>query len=225
VGAGPGNGAALARRFAERGDRVALVARDEQRLRAIAREIPRTIAVRGDVTDERSLAAAFAEIGAALGPVDTLVYNAGNFVPGSIEETNVETLEGAFRVNCSGCLRAVQHVLPGMLERGCGTIVIVGATASRRGAAMALPFAAAKSGQRAMAESMARALGPRGIHVAYVVVDGVVDTEATRAFFADRPDSFFMKPDAVANAIADVARQERSAWTFELDLRPFEERW
>jgi NADP-dependent 3-hydroxy acid dehydrogenase YdfG len=224
VGAGAGNGAAFARRFAKDGYGVALLARDEVRLRALSDTIPSSTAVVCDATRPTAIAEAFGRV-AQLGPVHTLIYNAGNFVLGSVDATDPATLEDAFRLNCSGCLAAVQQVLPGMRDRGSGQIIVIGATASLRGAAGALPFATAKAGQRVMAQAMARALGPCGIHVAYVVVDGVIDMPTTRQFFKDKPDAFFMQPDAIADAVAHLVLQERSAWTFELDLRPYAERW
>ena len=221
VGAGPGNGAAFARRFADAGYRVALLARDRQRLETLAHGIPGAVAVPCDVTDEVAIAQAFAP----LGSVDTLIYNAGNFVLGTVHDTRPQVLDDAFAVNCTGCLLAVQRVMPGMLARGSGTIIVIGATASRRGGAGALPFATAKAGQRVMAESMARALGPLGIHVAYVTVDGVIDTPDTRLLFSTQPDEFFLHADAIARTVFHLAEQSRAAWTFELELRPFGERW
>jgi NAD(P)-dependent dehydrogenase (short-subunit alcohol dehydrogenase family) len=112
-----------------------------------------------------------------------------------------------------------------MLARGGGAIVVTGATASLRGNVRTAAFASAKAGQRALAQSMARHLGPKGVHVGYVVVDGVVDLASTRARMADKPDDFFLKPAEIAEAVHFLAHQPRSAWTFELDLRPFGERW
>jgi short-subunit dehydrogenase len=224
VGAGPGNGLALGKCFAASGYRVALLARDAARLTQLASTIPGSTPIPCDASDSTSIEQAFARV-ADLGSVRTLIYNAGNFVVGSVRDTDPATLEAAFRLNCSGCLACVQRVLPGMLERGQGTIVITGATASRRGAAGALPFATAKAAQRVMAESMARALGPLGIHVAYVVIDGVIDTPHARGFFAQKPDEFFMRADEIAQAILHLVEQGRSAWSFEIDLRPFGERW
>ena len=224
VGAGPGNGAALGRRFARAGRRVALLARDVGRLESLAAEIPGSAAIGCDATDPDSIAQAFARI-AALGLVDTLIYNAGNYVLGSVRDTDPGVLETAFAINCTGCLRSVQHVLPAMIERAAGAIVVIGATASRRGAAHTLPFATAKAGQRIMAESMARTLGPLGIHVAYVVIDGAIDTPVMRALLPTQADDFFLRADDIAEAVFQLTQQARSAWSFELDLRPYTEHW
>ena len=225
MGAGKGNGAAFARKFVSEGRRVAVLARDEKRLAGIAAEVGDCLAVSCDVTREESIGAALDRVESELGPLQTLLYNAGNFVPGNVDSTESGLLEYCFRVNVVGCLNAVRRAAKGMRARGRGEIVVIGATASRRGAAGALPFAAAKAGQRAMVESMARELGPLGIHVAYVVIDAVIDTPVMRAFFAGKPDEFFAKPDDIAESVAHLVAQKRSAWTFELDLRPYIERW
>jgi len=112
-----------------------------------------------------------------------------------------------------------------MIAAGGGTILVTGATASLRGGAAFAAFASAKAGQRALAQSMARLLGPKGVHVAYVVIDGVIDMPRTRESMANAPKEPFLAPDAIAETYWQVASQDRSAWTFELDLRPFTEKW
>ena len=112
-----------------------------------------------------------------------------------------------------------------MKERGQGAIVVIGATASLRGGARTTGFASAKAAQRSLAQSMARGLGPAGIHVSYVVIDGVIDLERTRSRMPDRPDNFFLKPDAIAEAVYQLTEQDSSAWSFEVDLRPYAEKW
>ncbi len=124
-----------------------------------------------------------------------------------------------------GLLVAGQAVVPDMLARGAGAIVVTGATASLRGSVGTAAFASAKAGQRSLAQSMARHLGSKGVHVGYVIVDGVIDLAATRARMTDKPDDFFLEPAEIAEAVHFLAHQGRSAWTFELDLRPFGERW
>ncbi|MFM2417968.1 MAG: hypothetical protein RL385_2691 [Pseudomonadota bacterium] len=225
VGAGPGNGAAFARRFAAEGYQVALLARNEARLKSLAEEVPGSLAVPCDVASSASVASAFAHVLAALGPVDTLIYNAGNYVMGGVSETDAACLEQCFRVNAVGCLNAVRQVVEGMRARGRGEIVVIGATASRRGAAGSLPFAAAKAGQRVMVESMARELSPRGIHVSYVVIDAAIDSPLMRKVFPSRTEESFAKADDIAASVAHLVQQPRSAWTFELDLRPYLESW
>jgi NAD(P)-dependent dehydrogenase (short-subunit alcohol dehydrogenase family) len=154
-----------------------------------------------------------------------LVHNAGNAVFGSVLDVAPAQFEAAWRVNTHGLFLAARAVLPDMVAAGRGVILVTGATASWRGAAGFAAFASAKAAQRVLAESMSRSLGPRGVHVAYVVIDGVIDMPTTRAFFADRPDDFFLRPDAIADTYFYLAHQDRSAWTFEADLRPFGEKW
>jgi NAD(P)-dependent dehydrogenase (short-subunit alcohol dehydrogenase family) len=225
LGAGPGNGSAFARRFAADGYRVALVARSRDKLEALAADIPGARAVPADVADPASLKEAFRTIRSEMGPVDVLLYNAGSGQWGNFEEITEEGLEAGWRVNVLGLMVAGQAVAPDMIERGAGAIVVTGATASLRGAVGTAAFASAKAGQRALAQSMAKHLGPKGVHVGYVIVDGVVDLPTTRTRMADKPDEFFLKPDRIAEAVHFLAHQDRSAWTFELDLRPFGERW
>ena len=112
-----------------------------------------------------------------------------------------------------------------MRVQGKGSIIVIGATASLKGAADFVAFASAKAAQRSLTQSLARKLGPEGIHVAYVIIDAMVDMPASRAMVPDAPDSFFARPDDIAESVFFLARQPRSAWTFELDLRPFAERW
>jgi NADP-dependent 3-hydroxy acid dehydrogenase YdfG len=225
VGAGPGNGMAFARRFAAEGYRVALLGRTKEKLEALAAELPGSIAVAADAGDPGALTAAFGTVRDELGPVDVLLYNAGSGQWGSFDEITPEGLEAGWRTNVLGLMVAGQAVVPDMLARGSGAIVVTGATASLRGNVRTAAFASAKAGQRSLAQSMARSLGPQGVHVGIVIVDGVVDLAATRARLADKPDEFFLKPAAIAEAVHFLAHQDRSAWTFELDLRPFGERW
>jgi NAD(P)-dependent dehydrogenase (short-subunit alcohol dehydrogenase family) len=160
-----------------------------------------------------------------MGPVDVLLYNAGSGQWANFEEITAEGLEAGWRVNVLGLMVAGQAVAPDMIRRGGGAIVVTGATASLRGAAGTAAFASATAGQRALAQSMATHLGPKGVHVGHGIVDGVVDLPTTRARMGDKPDEFFLKPDRIAEAVYFLAHQDPSAWTFELDLRPFGERW
>lgn len=225
VGVGPGNGAALARRFAAEGHAVALLARSSTTTTELASALPHARAYACDVGDPASIIRAFAEIREQLGPVGTLLYNAGGGSWGTLEQTTPEQFETAWRINALGLLVAAQQVVPSMKAAGSGTIVITGATASLRGGANFTAFAAAKAAQRSLAESMARDLGPQGIHVALLVIDGVVDLPRTRAALADRPPEAFMKPEEIADVAWATARQGRSTWSFLVELRPFGEKW
>ncbi|MDX1383357.1 MAG: SDR family NAD(P)-dependent oxidoreductase, partial [Thermoanaerobaculia bacterium] len=160
-----------------------------------------------------------------MGPVSVLVYNAGSGVFGDFDAVSPEDLEAAWRVNTWGLLLAAKQVVPDMRGLGGGNIVVTGATASLRGGANFAAFASAKAAQRSLAQSLARKLGPEGIHVSYVVVDGVIDMPRTRQLLPDRSDETFLRADDIAAATYFLTQQERSAWTFELDLRPFGESW
>jgi NAD(P)-dependent dehydrogenase (short-subunit alcohol dehydrogenase family) len=225
VGVGPGNGAAIARRFAVEGYAIALLARTSACTQALAQELGRARAYACDVSDPAAVERAFASIKHDLGEVDVLVYNAGSGTWGSVDEVDVPAFENAWRINALGAFVASRQVIPGMRRRGAGVIVFIGATASRRGAPRTAAFAPAKAAQRSLAESMAKSLGPQGVHVAVLIIDGVVDLPRTRAAMPDKPDGFFVAPDAVAELVAHLAHQPRSAWSFEVDARPFAETW
>ena len=225
LGVGPGNGAAFARRFASEGYTVALLARTTELSGNLASSLPDARAYACDVTDAGSIERAFDAIRRDLGEVQVLVYNAGSGVWGSIEEATAADLEAAWRVNTLGGFLASKQVIPAMKRAGSGTIVFVGATASRKAGPRSAAFSSAKGAQRSLAESMARALWPAGIHVALIVVDGVVDLPRTRERMPDKPDSFFVKPDDVAEIGFRLTQQRPSAWSFEVEARPFGEKW
>jgi NAD(P)-dependent dehydrogenase (short-subunit alcohol dehydrogenase family) len=228
VGVGPGNGEAFARRFAADGYAIALMARRAELTGKLAAELLRARSYACDAADAASIEAAFAATRADLGDVDVLIHNAGSGggpIWGNVEEVTTEALESAWRINTLGLFLAARQAIPAMRRKGKGAIIVVGATASRRGAAGAAAFAQAKVGQRALAESMARHLWPAGIHVALIVVDGVVGGPVTRSRFTDRPDDFFIDPAGVAAIAADLVKQDRSAWSFEVEARPFKEKW
>jgi NADP-dependent 3-hydroxy acid dehydrogenase YdfG len=222
---GPGTGAALARRFAAADHAVALLARTTQTSETLVRELSGARAYACDATDAASVASTIAAIERDQGPIAVVAYNAGSGTWGTVETIAPAALEAAFRINTLGLLHVTQAVVPGMIARGGGAIVVTGATASRRGSARAAGFAPAKAAQRSLAESMARQLWPKGIHVSLVIVDGVIDLARTRAAMPDKPDSFFVKPDDLAATAYHLATQPRSAWSFEVEARPFGETW
>jgi len=225
VGVGPGNGTAFVRRFAKEGYRVAMIARSGGVMDALATELPQTRAYRCDVGEPAQIDATFAAIATDLGPVDALIYNAGKGVWGTVEEISPEAFEEAWRINAFGAFVAAKCVIPAMKAKGAGQITLIGATASRRGGAKTAAFASAKAAQRSLAESLARAYGPFGIHVSIVIIDGVVDEPRARKQLADKPDDFFLKPEDIADTLIMLGRQRRSAWSFELEARPFGEAW
>jgi NAD(P)-dependent dehydrogenase (short-subunit alcohol dehydrogenase family) len=225
VGVGPGNGAALARRFHAEGYAVALLARSTERSAVLAKELPGARAYACDVADGGSVDAAFAAIAAEMGPVEVLLYNAGSGVWGTVEDVSARDFEQSWRVNALGAFLVSKHVVGPMKKAGRGSIVFIGATASRRGNVKTAAFAPAKAAQRSLAESMARAFWPAGVHVAIAIVDGVVDLPRTRAMMPGKPESFFIKPDDLAESVFQVTRQKPSAWSFEFEVRPSGEAW
>jgi NAD(P)-dependent dehydrogenase (short-subunit alcohol dehydrogenase family) len=225
VGVGPGNGTALARRFHADGYAVALLARSTDLSSELAKELAGSQAYACDVADGASVDRTFSTIAAEMGPIEVLLYNAGSGVWGTIEDVSAQDFERAWRVNTLGAFLASKCVVGPMKEAGRGSIVFIGATASRRGNVKTAAFAPAKAAQRSLAESMARYLWPAGIHVAIVILDGVVDLARTRKMMPDKPDSFFLKPEEVAETVLQVTKQKRSVWSFEVEARPFGESW
>src|SRR4029453_6893850 len=225
VGVGEGNGAALGRAFSKVGMAVVLLARQPEFAAKLAAALPDARAYACDVSDATSVSKAFERIRSDLGDPMTVVYNAGSGVWGDVESVSLEAFEASWRVNAYGALAVSREVIPAMKSAGSGNIIFIGATASRRGGPKTAAFAPAKAAQRSLAESMARTLGPAGIHVALIVVDAVVDLPRTRRMMPDKPDDFFLKPEDMAATAVWLARQKRSAWTFEADVRPFGENW
>ena len=225
AGVGPGNGAALARRFVEAGYAVAMLARTSSTLEALEKEIEGTSGFECDVASRESVARVFAGIRAELGPVDVLIYNAGSGIFADVESITPEQFEQSWRVNAYGALLCAKEVIPDMKAARGGSIVFIGATASRRGGPRSAAFAPAKAAQRSLAQSMARSLWRAGIHVSLIVVDGVVDLPRTRKVMPDKADSFFIKPSAVAETAFRLTCQDPSAWSFEVEARPFAESW
>jgi NADP-dependent 3-hydroxy acid dehydrogenase YdfG len=225
VGIGPGNGEAIVRRLAADGFAVAMLSRQTELSSALAKELPGALAIAADAADPASLGAGIDRVAAELGQVHTLVYNAGSGTFGTALEVTAAQLESSLRVNAVGALVAAQRVAPAMIAAGEGNVVFIGATASLRGNVKTAAFAPAKAAQRSLAQSLAKLLGPKGVHVSLVIVDGVIDLPRTRAFMHDKPESFFLKPADIAGVVSHLVQQPRSAWTFELDVRPFGESW
>ena len=225
TGVGAGNGASFSRRFTREGYRVVMLARNLAYLETLAKEIPGSVAMECDVRDPGAIQQVFARIHEDIGTVDTLIYNAGAGEWASIMDTSLEGMESSWATNTLGLVACAQQVIPSMTENGEGNIMVIGATASLRGGAQSTAFASAKAAQRSVAQSMARDLGPKGIHVGYLIIDGIIDIERTRERFPDRADDFFMQPDAIADSVYALTQQDHSAWAFEIDLRPYGEKW
>ncbi len=225
VGVGPGLGAALARRFVAQGLLVAVAARRPDRLEPLAKEIGAR-AYGCDVTSEASVGELFAAVKRDFGDPALVAYNAGAYLPKTVVETEAAEFEHCWRVGCFGGFLVGRAAARAMLDRGGGSILFTGATASLRGGAGFANLAVGKFGLRALAQSMARELGPKGIHVAHVIIDGQIAAEhrAGRGK-SDRGPDALLDPDAIADCYWHLHSQPRSAWTLELDLRPWVEKF
>lgn len=233
IGAGEATGAAVARRFAREGYTVCAVRRQGERLLPLIATIEaaggRAHGFACDARDESAVIELVADIENRIGAIEVAVFNVGGNVHTSILD---ETAERYFKVWEMGCLAGFhvgREAARRMVPRARGTILYTGATASVRGGAGFAAFAGAKHALRSLAQSMARELGPKGIHVAHVVIDGVIDTEYTRTVFPERyvakAHDGILQPEAIAENYWQLHAQPRSAWTFELDLRPWSEKW
>jgi len=228
VGVGEGLGAALAHRFAG-GYKVALIARSGEVIGKVDDEIKRAggvaLPIQSDATVESQIASAHEQINRELGPVEILIFNGGRRPMGRLMETTPEVFEQTWRLHTFGAFLWARQEVPQMLARGSGTILITGATAGVRPWPTSAAFAPAKFAVRGLAQVMARDLHPQGIHVAYVNVDGGIDMPLLRQFLRDAKDEDLLKPSAIADAFWYLAHQDRSAWSHELDVRPFREKF
>ncbi len=228
TGVGPGLGAALARRFAAT-YAVAILARNADYLKALARELrdsgAAVLELVCDVSDRAQIADAFRAIRKDLGDPEVLLYNAGSGKFGSITEITPDQYEADWRVNAFGAFVAAKEVAPAMIARGRGTMLFTGATAGVKAGAKSVSFGPAKFAMRGLAQSLARDLGPRGIHVAWINVDGSIDIPGARGLKPSLKDGDFLKPEAIAETYWHLAHQDSSAWTMELEVRPFKEKF
>ena len=221
TGVGPGTGAALVRRFVEGGYRVAMIARDVERLGALEAEIPEAVAMPCDVTDP----AALRDVIESLGPPKVVVHNAVGGAFGRFLETDPATIQRNFDVNTKALLHLAQLTTPAMIAAGEGALIVTGNTSALRGKPNFAGFAPTKAAQRILAESLARDLGPLGVHVAYLIIDAVIDVAWARERFKDAPDDVFIKPASIAAEVFHLAHQPRDAWSFLAEVRPFREAW
>lgn len=178
-----------------------------------------------DVAERSSVEALWEAVGRDIGPPDLVIFNAGAFAPGSILEIDPVDFERCWRVGCLGGFHVGQLAAKAMVQKRAGSILFTGATASLRGSARFANLAVPKFGLRALAQSMARELGPQGIHVGHIIIDGQIGSERYRELAAERGPDALLSPDAIAEAFYQLHIQQRSAWTFELDLRPWVERF
>ncbi len=232
VGALNGVGGALAQKFAAEGQHAIVAGRTMDKIEAVVRAITdaggSAEAVQTDVTSAKDQDALF-DIVAERGPVGAVIYNAGNNAIIPFEELEADTLESFWRVGCFGAFLTAKRAIPLLKQQGEGSLFFTGASASLRGRPNFAHFATMKAGLRMLAQSLAREFGPHGVHVAHFIIDGIVDGEKVRSLLADYVDRLgedgALSPEAIADAYWYVHTQPRSAWTHELDLRPFKENW
>jgi len=225
TGVGPATGSALVRRFAKGGYRVAMLSRNRERLAALEAELPNVKAYACDVTDAAQIEASCAAIERDLGAPEVLIHNAVGGTWGTFQEIDPQALDRNFQINTMALLHLARRLAPAMVAAGKGAIVATGNTSAQRGRPNFAGFAPTKAAQRILAESMARDLGPKGVHVAYLVIDAVIDGTPQRNLRKDKPDAFFIKPAAIADEVWHVVHQDRSAWSFNVEVRPYGEVW
>jgi NAD(P)-dependent dehydrogenase (short-subunit alcohol dehydrogenase family) len=221
VGAGSGLSASLCRLFAAEGMRVALAARKVDKLSTLVTET-RAIAVTCDAAEPAQVDALFNQVKEKLGDPTVVVYNAGRRLRGAIETLDPAEVQRTWLATCFGGFLVGQQAARGMLAAGAGTILFTGATASVKGFPQSAAFAMGKFGLRALAQSMARELAPKNIHVAHIVIDGGIASSYAKSA-EDQSSDRFLDPDSIAREYLHLIRQHRSAWTWELELRPFSE--
>ncbi len=233
VGAGVATGGAVARRFARAGFITCAARRHGDQLEPLVAEIEAAGGTAHgfglDARKEEAVVDLVARIERDIGPIEVAVHNVGGNVRFSILETTVRKYTKVWEMACFSGFLVGRETAKRMVPRGQGTILFTGATASVRGGVGYAAFAGAKHGLRALAQSMARELGPKRLHVAHIVIDGAIDTPWTRENFSEliaaRPNDGILSPDAIAEAYYNIHLQPRSAWTQELDLRPWDEPW
>ena len=220
VGAGSGISAAFARMLVADGVKVALAARNAGKLAALAEEVG-AYSFAADASDPAAIARLFEEVDAQVGVPDVVLFNAGARAHGPIAEIDPMSVRDALLTSAYGGFLVIQQAARRMVPRGHGAILLTGASASIKGYPLSSAFAMGKFALRGLAQSAARELGPKGIHVAHFIIDGSVRS-ASRAIPADRPDSL-LDPEAIAQVYLDTLRQTRSAWSLEVDVRPWVE--
>jgi NAD(P)-dependent dehydrogenase (short-subunit alcohol dehydrogenase family) len=221
VGAGSGLSAALARLFAKEGMRVALAARNPDKLASLCTATGAR-SYRCDAAKREDIDKLFAALAADLGSPDIVVYNPSARARGPIAELNPDEVQQAIQVSCFGGFLVGQQAARAMLARGSGSILFTGASASVKGYARSAPFAMGKFGLRGLAQAMARELAPKNIHVAHFVIDGGIRRADDPRSNERGPDGL-LEPDAIAQTYLHIHRQHRSAWTWEVELRPWAE--
>lgn len=225
TGVGPGTGTALSRRFSEGGYTVAMLARNQERLDKLSQELPNAHGFVCDVSVPEQIASTIDAVEGQLGSPSVFIHNAVGGTWGNFLEIEPETLNQNFQINTMALLLFARRLAPAMIENGEGSIIATGNTAAMRGKSDFAAFAPSKAAQRILAEAIARELGPKGVHVAYVLIDAMIDVAWALEKHSDKPREFFAKSTAIAEEVWHVVHQDRSTWTFNIDLRPYGEHW
>jgi NAD(P)-dependent dehydrogenase (short-subunit alcohol dehydrogenase family) len=225
TGVGPGTGAALVRRFHEGGYQVAMLARNTERLNAMEIELSDAFALTCDVSDPVALNAALDAAETRAGAPTVVIHNAVGGAFANFLDVDPAVLERNFQVNVMALMHLGRWAAPRMEKAGGGALIVTGNTSAERGRANFAGFAPTKAAQRILAESMARDLGPKGVHVAYLIIDAAIDVPWQREMQPDRPDDFYCSPKSIADEAFHLAHQPRDAWTFRAEVRPFNETW
>ncbi len=224
TGTGPGTGTAIAHRFAKAGYRLALNARNEDRLIKLAKEFDDSIILPADISDPEARQTMLDNL-LQYGVPEVVVNNAVGGTFGTYLEIDPDDLVRNFSVNVEAMLALARSIIPQMIDQGGGAFLATGNTSAYRGKPNFAGFAPTKAAQRILLESIARTVGPQGVHCAYVAIDAVIDLEWTRKMAPDKPDEFFCLPDDIAEEVFRIASQNRSAWSFDTVIRPFGEEW
>ena len=230
VGVGPGLGAALCRRFAREGMNVAVAARDVAKTKKIVAEVnglgggtAKGFSV--DTTDEAAVEKLFDDVSGDWGVPDVAIYNAGAFMKASILDATAADFKRCWEANCYGGFLVGRAAATRMTPRGSGSILFTGATASKRGSAKFFNLSVGKFGLLALAQAMARELGPEGIHIAHFIIDGQINAGRHVKLAAERPPDALLEPDDIAETYWQLHTQKRSVWAFDVDLRPWVEKF
>jgi NAD(P)-dependent dehydrogenase (short-subunit alcohol dehydrogenase family) len=224
AGVGPGLGAAVVRKLAGKGCGVGMFARSPEFMGKLATELgSNALAVPTDVSNPKQVGDGFRKVRQQFGPVEILIANASDSLGEGLMETKPDQFERSWRIAVLGAFLCAREAVPDMLKRGAGSIIFTGATSSVRGRGGAVAFSSAKFAVRGLAQSLAVELWPKGIHVAHVIIDGVIDTPGVRKRSKSSAKEPLLKPEAIADAYWSLIQQHRSAWSLEIDLRPNKE--
>jgi len=225
TGVGPGTGAALVKRFLEGGYQVAMIARSTEQMEKLSQQSSNAHAFQCDVGEEDQIVKTLEAIKAKLGSVDVLIHNAVTAEFGDFLTVDPVHMQTAFNINTMALLILARLVAPDMIKSGTGAIIATGNTAAYRGKETFATYAPTKAAQRILLESIARQVGPKGVHAAYVAIDAMVDVPWVREMLHDKPDDYFSQPNDIADEVHHIVHQPKSCWAFDVVIRPYGESW